>query len=506
MTEKDQFDSCIPSVSKVFERQRINLLDRLRQWPKYEQVWDERSSEIGRWAAEVLKRADRGAPRRVLFVHGQLPGETGSGVYMQQIARESIRQGIDIYVLSAGYKPLDESDINGVPDERIFTCLFTAAGTMPQEGAVQTPISGMSVVMPYHVLAYRDLTEDELLDFLTIFGNQIAALVLRLQPDVIHVDHLWFLNGLARLIAPWIPLVASAHGTASKLIIDAPRFRELMVPCVSSADHVCAISPESVLECSEMFEIPQECISIEGYGYEPELFHYKRVDRLKVLEDAFHVDLGRSRHLAVSVGKFVDWKGFKEFAVAIGHLRERGYDLMGIIVGEGDPNSRLELETFIAAKGLAAYVLLPGKIDRTVLPDIYRAGDLYVLPSHVEPYGLVLMEALACGTPAVFGNVGGPPSYVPQTLRDEGLVVLVDPIKLTPTGEALPAERAVYALNLADGMETLLKKKIGPEDRRGIADAMKSLSWGRLVDSLSTIYDRLLRKSLSNANLMSHFS
>ena len=41
------------------------------------------------------------------------------------------------------------------------------------------------------------------------------------------------------------------------------------------------------------------------------------------------------------------------------------------------------------------------------MPDIYRAGDLYVLPSHVEPYGLVLMEALACGTPAVAGNVGG---------------------------------------------------------------------------------------------------
>jgi glycosyltransferase involved in cell wall biosynthesis len=179
---------------------------------------------------------------------------------------------------------------------------------------------------------------------------------------------------------------------------------------------------------------------------------------------------------------------------------------MGIIVGEGDPNSRLELETFIAAKGLAAYVLLPGKVERTALPDIYRAGDFYVLPSHIEPYGLVLMEALACGTPAVSGNVGGPPSYVPQTLRNEGLVVLVDPIKLTPTGEALPAERAVYALSLADGMETLLKKKISPEDRRGIADAMKSLSWSRLVDSLSKIYDRLLRKSLSNPDLMSHFS
>lgn len=499
MPEKKTVASLIPPVSKAYADLKINLLDRLRRWPEYEQRWEDRSSEIGHWKHEVLKRADQSAARRVLFVHGQLPGETGSGVYMQQIVKEAIRQGIDMYVLSAGYKPLDPTDIHGVANERIFTCLFTPPGEIPRDDAVKTPISGMSVVMPYPVLAFRDRTENELLDWLTVFGSRIAGLVEQLQPDVIHVDHLWFLNGLARLAAPWIPLVASAHGTAYKLIIDAPKFRELMVPCVSSADHVCAISPESVQECREMFEIPPQRLSIEGYGYEPELFNYQPVDRFKVLRDSLRIDSGIHQYLAVSVGKFVDWKGFKEFTVAIGHLRQRGYDIVGIIVGEGDPASRLELETFIAAKDLAHYVLLPGKVDRAVLPDIYRAADVYVLPSHVEPYGLVLMEALACGTPAVGGNVGGPPSYVPRLLRDKGLAVLVDPIKLTHAGEALPEQRAAYALNLADGMETILKKKIDPKDRTRIAEAMKPLSWSRLVESLATIYDGLLRKALSNA-------
>jgi glycosyltransferase involved in cell wall biosynthesis len=246
-----------------------------------------------------------------------------------------------------------------------------------------------------------------------------------------------------------------------------------------------------------MFEIPQQRLSIEGYGYEPELFNYAPVDRFKVLKDSLGIDSGIHQYLAVSVGKFVDWKGFKEFTVAIAHLRQRGYDIVGIIVGEGDPASRLELETFIAAKELSDYVLLPGKVDRAVLPDIYRAADVYVLPSHVEPYGLVLMEALACGTPAVSGNVGGPPSYIPHRLRNEGVAVLVDPIQLTPAGEALPEHRQAYALNLADGMETILVKKIDPLDRARIADAMTPLSWSRLVESLAEIYDRLLRKVLS---------
>jgi glycosyltransferase involved in cell wall biosynthesis len=405
-----------------------------------------------------------------------------------------------MHVLSAGYHILSESDINGVPDDRIYTCLFTPAGSTPVAGAVKTPISGMSVVMPYPVLAYRDRTEDQLLDWLTVFGGRVAELIRRLQPDVIHVDHLWFLNGLARLVAPWIPLVASAHGTAYKLIVDAPRFRELMVPCVSSADHVCAISPESVQECRDLFEIPAERISIEGYGYEPELFHHRAVDRIRVLRDVLGLDFN-SRYLAVTVGKFVDWKGFKEFTVAVGHLRQRGYDITGIIVGEGNPESRADLEAFIASHHMTDYVLLPGKVDRTALPDIYRAGDLYVLPSHVEPYGLVLMEALACGSPAVAGNVGGPPSYVPRTLRDEAFAVLVDPIHLTSDGEALPHERAAYAVSLADGMERILNMNIGSAERDRIAEAMKPLSWSRLVESLTQIYDRLLADSLSNAGI-----
>jgi glycosyltransferase involved in cell wall biosynthesis len=432
-----------------------------------------------------------------LFVHGQLPGETGSGVYLQQITAEAVRQGIDIYVLSAGYHPLNSADIPGVPDQRIYTCLFTPEGKTPHKRAVKTPISGMSVVMPYPVLAYRDRTEDEILDLLTVFGSHITKLAYELKPNVIHVNHLWFLGGLARLAAPWIPLIVSAHGTANKLILDAPRFRELVVPCVSSADHVCAISPESVLECKKIFEIPEDRISIEGYGYEPELFYCKDVDRREVFREKLNFDVGRADHLALSVGKFADWKGFKEFALAIGHLRDRGYNISGVIVGEGDSKSRAELMTFINENHLANQVFLPGKVGRGDLPDIYRAADVFVLSSHVEPYGLVLMEALACGTPAVFGNVGGPPSYVPHGLRAEQFVVAVDPIKLTGEGLALPEDRSVYAINLADGIETILQRKFDLNDRIHIADAMKFLSWGRLVNSLSKIYDKLSKASLS---------
>lgn len=496
-TKVDNLQSFLPPVSKIFRNDKITLIDRLRKWPLYEQSSDERSLEIEHWLSEVRQRESRCKPIRVLFVHGQLPGETGSGVYTQQITAEAIRQGIDLYVLSAAYHPLTSSDIPCVPDERIFTCLFTHKGKTPQKGAVNTPISGMSLVMPYPVISYRSRTEAELIDLLTIFGNNIAKLVFRLNPNVIHVNHLWFLSGLARLAAPWIPVVASAHGTANKLILDAPHFRELIVPCVSSADHVCAISSESILECKDIFEIKKDCISLEGYGFEPELFYFKQVDRFKIIKETMNHNFESIDYLAVAVGKFVDWKGLKEFTMAISQLRKWGYKIGGVIVGEGDPESRLDLETFIKENGLRDHILLPGKVNRDRLPGIYRAADVFVLSSHTEPYGLVLLEALACGTPAVFGNVGGPPFFVPQKLKDEGLAVPVDPIKLTKQGDALPEDRGVYAIKLAGGMKTILDKKIDFNDRIRIADSMKSLRWDRLVESLLKIYRRLSKTSMS---------
>jgi glycosyltransferase involved in cell wall biosynthesis len=101
------------------------------------------------------------------------------------------------------------------------------------------------------------------------------------------------------------------------------------------------------------------------------------------------------------------------------------------------------------------------------------------------------MEALACGTPSVFARTGGPPDFVPQALIDEGLAAMVDPIRLGADGQADPEDREDYARRLAKGMAAILDKPMANADRRRIAEAMQHLSWGRLVDNLIGIYDRL---------------
>jgi glycosyltransferase involved in cell wall biosynthesis len=82
-------------------------------------------------------------------------------------------------------------------------------------------------------------------------------------------------------------------------------------------------------------------------------------------------------------------------------------------VGDGPLRSALEGRPGIR---------LAGTIAHEEIPDWIAAADVVCQPSLVEPFGLVTLEALACGRPVVATRVGGPPEFVPAAAG-----VLVDP-------------------------------------------------------------------------------
>ena len=75
------------------------------------------------------------------------------------------------------------------------------------------------------------------------------------------------------------------------------------------------------------------------------------------------------------------------------------------IIGEGDLRTRLE--TLARDLGIAAHVRFLGMLDNDTLWRYYAAADLFVLPSHLESWGTVMLEALACGTPVVATETAG---------------------------------------------------------------------------------------------------
>lgn len=104
-------------------------------------------------------------------------------------------------------------------------------------------------------------------------------------------------------------------------------------------------------------------------------------------------------------GLFDALKAFRQVKDEIGLDRVR-FDVLGAGL------LRKDLELAAAQTGLSDHVHFHGPADRTQLPDWYSAADALLLPSWIEPFGRVMLEAMACGTPVLATTTGGPIDHI----------------------------------------------------------------------------------------------
>ncbi len=119
------------------------------------------------------------------------------------------------------------------------------------------------------------------------------------------------------------------------------------------------------------------------------------------------------------VGRFDQRKGIETLVRAVGQICAQGDNtplnlahLRLVIVGGSDPNQsdgqeRQRIEELVAELGITERTDFVGMVGHDRLPLYYSAADVCVVPSHYEPFGLVAIEAMACGTPVVASAVGG---------------------------------------------------------------------------------------------------
>lgn len=114
-------------------------------------------------------------------------------------------------------------------------------------------------------------------------------------------------------------------------------------------------------------------------------------------------------------------KGYDVVLEALPEIRRGVPGLHYVIVGEGDDRPRIERR--IRELGLKEAVTLAGFVSDEELPDYYGLGDVFAMPSKREGFGIVYLEAMASGIPAIAGNRDG----ARDALLDGELGVLVDP-------------------------------------------------------------------------------
>ena len=108
--------------------------------------------------------------------------------------------------------------------------------------------------------------------------------------------------------------------------------------------------------------------------------------------------------LVVCVARLEPEKDIPLLLAAMETVRETVPTAQAVVVGDG--SQRQALEAQIEERGLASSVHLAG--FREDARAVIRAGDVFVLPSRAEPFGLVLLEAMALGRPVIATRAGGP--------------------------------------------------------------------------------------------------
>jgi phosphatidylinositol alpha-1,6-mannosyltransferase len=210
----------------------------------------------------------------------------------------------------------------------------------------------------------------------------------------------WF---VARLIRK--PLVIYAHGEEITTWSRHPRRLKAMCFAYRHADVVIANSDFTRGELLKL-AVPAERIRIIHPGVNLERFHpgYETTDLRQ------SIGVAESGKLILSVGRLSRRKGFDQVIQSLPSLRQQGLDVHYAIIGIGEDEEYLR--RLAQEHGIAERVHLLGHVAMEDLPRWYCAAEVFAMPNReingdTEGFGMVFVEAAACGTLSVAGLAGG---------------------------------------------------------------------------------------------------
>jgi glycosyltransferase involved in cell wall biosynthesis len=196
--------------------------------------------------------------------------------------------------------------------------------------------------------------------------------------------------------------------------------------------------------------------------------------------DLAELDSRKSPDAAEPQGPFIlsiasqdEWKGLDVLIRAIALLHDQGETTRLALAGDGP--MRAELERLTAALGLNHHVRFLGYQPRSSVARLLNQCSLFVLPSRSEPFGIAVIEALACGKPVVATAVGGIPEIIEQGTNG----ILVQP-------DDAPALAAAIRRVLGDAN---LQQRLGRAGRQRVIDAFRVQHTG---ERYARAYEELL--------------
>jgi glycogen synthase len=347
---------------------------------------------------------------------------------------------------------------------------------------------------PAEALAAAKLRQPKLLD--TLYRNIVMAGSVE-ATDVIHC-HTWYTHLAGCLIKQLlqIPLVVTTHS----LEPSRPWKKEqlgngyyaagwLEKTALINADRIIAVSRAMKDDILNLYDATPEKVEVIHNGIDAEMYRPTRNDT--VLEE-YGID--PNTPFVLFVGRITRQKGIVHLLRALHHV-EGAYQMV-LCAGTADTPEIAEEVTAMVAEVNAdtsnhvVWIREMVPVDRLVT--LYSHAAVFVCPSVYEPFGIINLEAMACGTPVVASAVGGIPEVVIH--EDTGLLV---PFETAGSAAAEPKDPQRFARDLAAAVDTLMQS---PEKRTAMGTASRRrveehFSWKSIARRTLAVYEQLANQT-----------
>ncbi|MBE1584716.1 glycosyltransferase [Nonomuraea angiospora] len=242
------------------------------------------------------------------------------------------------------------------------------------------------------------LPKDELPPYLGEFAARLADRWAASPPDVVHA-HFWMSGQAALQAAGGVPVVQTFHalGTVKRRwqgdADTSPAHRIDTERAIGRrADAVLATCGDEVAELRAM-GVPERRIAVVPCGVD-----------LSVFRPDGPVAPGTGGRMILSIGRLVPRKGVDTVIRALRRIPDADLVIAG---GGEDDEEAVRLYELARAYGLERRVHVIGSVPREHVPALMRSADVLVAVPWYEPFGMVAIEAMACGVPVVASAVGG---------------------------------------------------------------------------------------------------
>jgi D-inositol-3-phosphate glycosyltransferase len=354
----------------------------------------------------------------------------GMNVYVRDLSRELSRRGLAVDVYTRSQDP---------------------ARPRVQE------LAGRGRVIQVKAGPEQPYNKNRVVDHLAEFvaGVELFAGEQQLTYDLIY-SHYWLSGLVAReLRRAWrVPFAQMFHTLAEmKNRVAQPGERETEFRANSEgeimafADTLIAATPLEKNQMTWLYGAAPDKIEVVPPGVDLERF--KPMDQAEARRK---IGIPPEDRMILFVGRIQPLKGIDILIRALGLVKRREPELarrlcVSIIGGDPQPDSEVEeaeferLESLRRELGIGDLVTFLGAKDQDTLVYYYAAAEMVVMPSHYESFGMVAIEAMACGTPVVASDVGGltfsiedgyngylVPGRDPQALASKIILLLKHPV------------------------------------------------------------------------------